>query len=166
MHLIVAVSQYSAFALLVLLRSGNILLLACIFYALRDGMRTYPSLEYHGFMIELLRRYQKFELKDIGFHTDELSFQQLKDKGVNIRHIIARTTIATADRHHLAQYPGKIVASGGFQPVWGTLAGCMKKLIVIEDLYREKHRLSGKIIWQPDLSRLVNILLFLPCVFV
>lgn len=160
----IALVQYRAFGFLVLLRTGKSQIIHCIGNAIPDGLGHYRKLDYNQSEITYhLNRYEKIHIEDLWFKTKEVWYEVL-EKGINVEHIIAKTTLAWADREHLAKYSWDIVVSGGFQPVRGTLAACMKKLIVIENFHRKKKHLEGKILKQSTTSQVINILLFLPCV--
>lgn len=163
MQFLAVVTQYRAFGFLVFLRSGKWLIIACVSKALKDGLGRHKKLEHHAEMISYLNRFKKIQIEDLWFRSTEVGFEVIWS-WVRLSHIIARTTLAGPDRAHLAEHPWKIIVSWGFQPVWGTVASCMKKLLVIESLRRDKKQLEGKIIEQTIPSLVVNILLFLPCV--
>ncbi len=156
-------AQYIAYGFLTFLRSGKLLIVACIWHAIIDGTGKYKPLEYHGEMIRYFWEFKKVMVKDIGFKSKEVWFEALEE-WMNIRNIIARTSLAWWDRVHLSAYSGSLVTSGWLQPVWMNFIACLQKLLVIEHLNRHKKELQGKILSQWIFSQLINILLFLPCV--
>lgn len=161
---IAVLTMYLTYWILTTIRSRKKAILMNVVLAMKDWLKNKQNITYNKKMLTTLWSLTPVTVADMWFTSADIDrAQMLYD--MDTKWYMSSSTIAKADRLILNKHKWTIPTIWWFQPSWWPLICCLPKVYYIEYIQLDKQILSWKAISQPFLSRLVNLLLFLPSIF-
>ncbi len=156
--------MYLTYWFLTALRSGKRAILMNVLRAMKDWIKQKQDLTYNKKILADLGLLKPVTVRDMGFTSKDLDRPQML-YDMNTKWFMSSSTIAKADKVILDKHKWIVPTIWWFQPSWGPIISCLSKVYYIEHIQLDKQILSGKEITQTLSSRIINLLLFLPIIF-